>query len=170
MQKLSIRIASGIAFLAALASCSGPTPYAPAASRFGFSDMAVEANRVRVTFAGNSQTKRETVETYLLYRAAEVTLAAGGDWFRLAREDTTTNTSFRTVSTVFARGFSPSVVHHGGIGIGFGGISTARPVNEFTAAADVILYRGARPVDDPDAFDARSVLMTLEPEIARPAG
>ena len=39
-------------------------------------------------FHGNSLTSRETVEAYLLYRAAELTIERGGDWFTiLDRED-----------------------------------------------------------------------------------
>jgi hypothetical protein len=41
----------------------------------GYSEQQIENNRFRVQFAGNSLTDRKTVETYLLYRAAELTKA-----------------------------------------------------------------------------------------------
>jgi hypothetical protein len=43
-------------------------------ARAGYSDQQIESNRFRVSFAGNSLTARETVERYLLYRAAELTV------------------------------------------------------------------------------------------------
>ena len=43
---------------------------------------------MRITFRGNTLTDRETVETYLLYRAAELTLQNGYDYFIVATRDT----------------------------------------------------------------------------------
>ncbi len=44
---------------------------------FGYSEERLDQNKFRVTFRGNSLTPRETVEDYLLYRAAELTLQNG---------------------------------------------------------------------------------------------
>ena len=79
-----------------LASCETATPYQPAppggggvhTGAYGYSDYKVDAARWRVTFAGNSLTSRETVETYLLYRAAELTASNGFDWFEMAQRHT----------------------------------------------------------------------------------
>ena len=51
----------------------------------GFSEQQIEDNRYPVQFAGNCLTDRKTVETYLLYRAAELTRQNGYDHFRVAR-------------------------------------------------------------------------------------
>jgi hypothetical protein len=51
------------------------TPPAPSRSPFGYAETQINANRVRVTFAGDTSTPHETVETYLLFRAAETTFA-----------------------------------------------------------------------------------------------
>ena len=67
-----------------LTACATATPYQPstkADARNGFSETQIEADRVRISFDGNSLTKRETVETYLLYRAAELTKQSGYDYF-----------------------------------------------------------------------------------------
>jgi hypothetical protein len=48
----------------------------------------IETNRFRVSFAGNSMTSRETVERYLLFRAAEITLQQGYDGFEMADRST----------------------------------------------------------------------------------
>ncbi|MDP2116333.1 MAG: hypothetical protein Q8J71_02930, partial [Brevundimonas sp.] len=67
----------------ALSACATATPYGPAGvdSRFGYSEQRVEADRFRISFAGNSVTSREQVEMALLLRAAEVTAQSGYDWF-----------------------------------------------------------------------------------------
>lgn len=61
--------------LAGVTACTTATPYQPATLNHpaagGYSDQQIEANRSRVTFAGNSMTSRQTVETFLLYRAAQ---------------------------------------------------------------------------------------------------
>ena len=72
----------GLPFILAaglLTACMGPTPYQPRleGQSTGYTDRALTQNRYRVTFTGNSATPRETVESYLLLRAAEVTRAAG---------------------------------------------------------------------------------------------
>ena len=77
-----------VAACLALSACASATPYQPAEKRDGFWDQKVEENRYLVTFRGNSATPRDIVETYLLFRAAEITLESGHDWFRIAEQDT----------------------------------------------------------------------------------
>jgi hypothetical protein len=72
---------------AILAACATTTPYQPASKPGGFdgfSQTMIENDRARVTFGGNSLTERETVENYLLYRAAEMAVERGFDTFTLA--------------------------------------------------------------------------------------
>lgn len=120
-----------------LGGCVTETTYRPATgngfSRTGFSDRQVEQNRFLVTFAGNSSTPRDTVERYLLFRAAEITLQSGADYFVMANRDT--DLQSRTYSTGgFGSGFGyggfggywgPSWRYYGrgygGYGGGFGG-------------------------------------------------
>jgi hypothetical protein len=71
--------AASIATLGLAACEMAPTPYQPAtASAPGYSEMRIENDRYRVSFSGNSSTPRDVVETYMLYRAAELTLQSGG--------------------------------------------------------------------------------------------
>jgi len=58
---------------AILSACATSTPYQPASTPGGFdgfSQTMIENDRARITFGGNSLTKRDTVENSLLYRAA----------------------------------------------------------------------------------------------------
>jgi len=76
---------------AILAACATSTPYQPASKPGGFdgfSQTLIENDRARVTFGGNSLTERETVENYLLYRAAEMTKEKGFDHFSLIKKET----------------------------------------------------------------------------------
>jgi len=88
---------------ALLTACSTATPYQPSAKanmRNGFSELQIEEDRVKVTFDGNSLTDRQTVEVYLLYRAAELTKAAGYDYFVLT--DRATDKKTRIQDTGFS--------------------------------------------------------------------
>lgn len=90
-----IAIGMGAAFLAA---CATATPYQPASEPGafdGFSQQMIESDRARITFAGNSLTKRDTVENYMLYRAAETAVERGFDWFELQERDVETKTRVR---------------------------------------------------------------------------
>jgi hypothetical protein len=71
-----------------VAGCATETTYRPATGqgfyRTGFSERQVEPGRFLVSFAGNSSTSRDTVERYLFFRAAELTLQQGYDYFVIA--------------------------------------------------------------------------------------
>ena len=77
-----------------LAACQtrGPTPYQAAttttAAGKGYSERWVSEDTYEVTFSGNTQTDRETVETYALYRAAELAREHGYQSFALLDRET----------------------------------------------------------------------------------
>jgi hypothetical protein len=155
-----------VLLLLGLAACSTPTPYQPAADGYGYSEQQLESNRYRVTFSGNSVTPRETVQNYLLYRAAELTLAGGHDYFTLVDQNLERSTSYY--------GSGPGAFGYGGFhrertAFGFGlGNYTAYPIDSYTAFADIIVADGTKPADAPDAYDARELMRLLEPQIGRP--
>ncbi|MEM9429668.1 MAG: hypothetical protein AAGA32_09245 [Pseudomonadota bacterium] len=155
------RLALSLSILA-VAACSTPTDYAPASRTFGYKDAQLEEDRFRVSFAGNSQTPRDTVESYLLYRAAEVTLAAGKDWFAVNARDTDAQTTYSGIATEFSRFHPPHDRLFGG------SLATFRPVTRYIATAEIVAFDGRKPSENPDAYDARSVLLTLGPTIVRP--
>ncbi|MGB3457000.1 MAG: hypothetical protein WBG08_05935 [Litorimonas sp.] len=85
----------------ALTACATATPYQPASQPGafdGFSEQMIENDRARISFAGNSLTERDTVENYLLYRAAEKAVERGYDWFELQERDTEAKTRTRVSS------------------------------------------------------------------------
>ncbi len=162
-----MRIASLVLVLG-VAACGTPTPYQPAVDGNGYAEQALETNRYRISFSGNSLTPRETVENYLLYRAAEVTLASGNDYFIVADTDTERSTTYHTTFSGFGGhpGFhSFRHVHSHG----FGGFSTAtaRPRDRYQAFANIIVGKGEKPADTPEAYDARDVLQRLAGTVER---
>ncbi len=179
MKDLAVRLkyAAGIVVLAALAGCAGPTPYRPAEDGFGYAVQPLEANRVRVTFAGNSLTPRETVENYLLYRAAEATLENDYDHFIVTERDTERRTTYETSVVGYGGwpGYWPGYwagysCYYCRPGFGAAGLATARtrPRDRYTAYANIVMGKGDKPADRPDAYDARALLARLEPLIERP--
>lgn len=160
------RTSRGLAALLAtllLAGCATVTPYQPMKNGQGYGDQRIENNRYRINFAGNSTTPRETVENYLLFRAAELTLQQGYDYFVMSGSDTEKQTRYQqTVSAVGGYGWYS---RYYGLGTG---VSTAYPVNEYQAQAYVTMYKGKRPAESADAFDARQVRDNLGPLIKYP--
>jgi len=184
-------IAAALAGATLLTACVTPTPYRPAMgqgfNRTGFSDQQIEADRFAVTFAGNSYTSRETVERYLLFRAAELTLDRGYDHFILADRDTDKQT--RTYTTPGFGGayggfagfgyWGPSWRYYGR-GYGWRGWNPyfgdpfwdrsvdVRTVERYEASAEIIVGRGRKPAGNTRAFDARDVIDRLGPSIVVP--
>lgn len=93
---------------AVLAACSTTTPYQPASSPGGYdgySQTMLDNTTARITFGGNSLTNRETVENYLLYRAAEMAVERGHDTFSLVNQDTEKDTRVRYTPTGVGQGY-----------------------------------------------------------------
>jgi hypothetical protein len=147
-----------------LAGCAVPTPYQPATDGYGYSEQQLESNRYRVTFSGNSVTPRDTVQNYLLHRAAEVTLESGHDYFTVVDQDLERSTIYYG-SGVGDFGFGH---RHHSRAFGFSNYS-AYPIDSYTAFADIVVADGEKPAGEADAYDARDVLRQLGPTIERPA-
>ncbi len=104
----------GLAALTLLGACATATPYQSATdSQRGFSEQRIEQDRFLVQFAGNSLTDRRTVETYLLYRAAELTAQNGFDHFRVVERNTEADERYVAsgFSDAYGYGFAPYYGH-----------------------------------------------------------
>jgi len=180
-------VAAGLS-LAAI-GCTTATPYQPdvAGQRVsgGYSEELIEEGRWRVAFSGNSLTSRDRVEGYLLFRAAELTLAQGYDWFlivdRLTERDVRTYVEpdpfydpwygsryswWRPHWGYYRGGWE---VWHPEYGGGFWADTIdLRTVERFEAHAVVSMRRGVVPSDEERAFDARRVMSDLAGSIERP--
>ncbi len=172
-----------------VAGCATETTYRPATGqgfyRDGYSDRQIEPGRYIVSFSGNSVTSRDTVERYLLFRAAELTLQNGFDYFVAVQRDT--DRQSRTYSTGFGaygpygafggwgpawnfygpygyRSFGYGFGGYGGFG-GFGNDFDIRTIDRFEATADIVMRKGPIPKDNLRAFNARAVVDTVGPTV-----
>jgi len=144
-----------------LAACATGPVYLErkAAGGPGYSDEQLAANRYRVTFAGNAQTPRETVEDYLLLHAAEVTLKAGYRYFTFDARDTKSNTTYHSEFAGWpGRGW---YWHSWAFG--------PEPIDTYTttrydAYAEIILLTDEQAKNDPHALGAQDVLAHLGPK------
>jgi len=169
------RLTLSLFAVAALAGCETQTPYAPAGgSGYGFSDQRIERDRYRITFSGNSLTERQTVETYLLFRAAELAIQNGYDYFILVENDTEATSTFRATGAPYGPRFGPGgPFFRGYYAYGWGWAdpfydATIREQRRYSATAYVKFGRGEKPEDDPLAYDARQVMDNLRATIVRP--
>lgn len=177
----------------AVASCTmTSTPYQPlhSASRVsgGYSDLRIDETHYRVTFAGNRLTSRERVESYLLFRAAELTLLKGYDYFviedrevehqieREVRRDPLYDPFFSR-----AYGYWQPYWRYYRSGRGwyhwypyFGDPFWAdrydvRTIERFEASAEIRLGKGSAPTENGRAIDAREVRDRIAPQVVYPA-
>jgi len=168
MRALMLAVAAGL-----LTACATATPYQPGApGAYGFQEQQIESNRTRITFRGNTLTDRETVETYLLYRAAEITLQSGHDYFIVANRDTEEHSRLQSTSPRAARFdywyFSPRRGWSPWYDPFWNEPSSYREVTRYEALAEIAMFSGAKPSNNPDAFDAREVQQNLQGRIVRP--
>jgi hypothetical protein len=176
-----------------VSACATETPYRPATgqgfNRTGYSERQVESNRFLVTFAGNSVTDRDTVERYLLFRAAELTLQNGYDYFIMVQRDTD-----RQAQTYSTPGFGPRYGFGGywgpswnfygrpygwrrfGGGWGYGGFGgfgwgddfDVRTIDRYEASAEIVMRKGNPGPDNVRAFNAREVADRIGPTVVLP--
>lgn len=185
----AIAAALGLAGLS-LTACTTATPYQPdiAGQRVsgGYSEQRTGEDRYRVNFAGNSLTSRDRVEGYLLYRAAELTVQDGYDWFlivdRLTERDVETYVhpdplyrpwyggeyGYWRPHWRYYRGGRWSIWHPEWGGPFLDGPTEVQTIERFEAHAEIVMRRGPVPAGEERAFDARRVIADLGPTIERP--
>ncbi len=158
-----------------LTACATPTPYQQAGqdgSAYGYSEQANERDRFRITFAGNSLTDRETVETYLLYRAAELTREQGYNHFTVVQRATDEDTRRYDTRPFFSSFYVDYRYYHPRYGWygwhdPFWDDHHYRETTRYEASAEIVM--GRRPSgDEANDFNAAEVIENLGPDIVRP--
>lgn len=183
----------GLALVASTSACMTPTPYQPyraesvSGAHGGYSDQQLSPDRYLVRFHGNELTSRDRVEGYLLYRAAELSLQQGYDWFTILDRHTEHDTRTYVTPDPFYRpyygsGYGYWRPHwryydplHGwdmwhpewGSPFWYNQVDVTR-VESFEAEAEIQLHRGPLPTGEPRAFDARKIVSDLGPTIELP--
>jgi hypothetical protein len=116
------------------------TPYQPEGFRGGYSDLLLEGDTFRVSFRGNGYTSADTVETYLLYRCAELAVQRGFDYFVIASSSGQTSQSFSTLSG------STTIIHR------------------HRTAVIIKLFKGSKP-DLPGVYTAKELRNNLRAQL-----
>lgn len=142
----------------ALSACASLAPYGPqqSAGGQGFNEQRIESDRFRVTYNGVGAVG--PVADRALFRAAQLTVDQGYDWFEVTqrwidgRPDSAggvrPSVSIGAGSGRYG-GWSTSGV---GVGLGFD-LSGPQPTS---TTLEIVMGRGQRP-DRPNAYDARGV-------------
>ncbi|PWG03016.1 CC0125/CC1285 family lipoprotein [Sphingosinicella humi] len=168
-----------LTLVATLVACAGQsTPYQadiggqrPAG---GYYEEEVATGRFRVTFSGAPATPTRTLEHFLLRRCAELTLQEGFDWFQIVARSVEQDVyvyaapdgSYRLrYSPGYASWKSYWRLYRHGLRLGdVPGDPAWWPKDSSTrnrrdeAQAEIVMGRGAAPVEARAAFDARRLL------------
>jgi hypothetical protein len=188
-----MRIIIGVVGLSlAIAGCTSmtATPYQPYRAHSaggihgGYSEQQLEADRYLVRFHGNSLTSRDRVEGYLLYRAADLTVQHGFDWFTVLDRNTEHNSQTIVRSDPFYHpwygpgydawrpNWNVYLPGHGWNSIYGSDLSgpqfDVRHIEAFETTAKIEMHKAPMPAGEADALDARKVLAKLGPTIERP--
>ena len=189
MTKNSLALIAVLGLVVGLTACETATPYQQLehGTRVsgGYTEQKLDADHFRVVFKGNTLTSRGTVESYLLYRAAELTIAQGYDWFETV--DRHTERDKRTYVDAdpfygpgYRYGFFRPYWSFYGRGYGWrswgpfwgdpfwGDTATVQTVERFEASAEIAMHHGPKPTGDARGLEAREVISNLGPKIQRP--
>ncbi len=141
----------------ALTACATtPTVYAPSlGGNRGYSEQQIETDRFRIHFSAGADMSLEMTENMALRRAAEVTLEQGGNWFLVvdSRREGDNRNPVRLGGSV---GHTTGSRRYSGTSVGLG-ISFDAGAGEKRASLEILIRTGEMP-DDPDAYDAASIL------------
>ena len=143
--------------LVALSLFGCATPYGSSGITGGYSETQIDDATWRVSFYGNGFTTRETVQTFWLYRCAELTLEKGYDGFELA-------SNVRLISNVRpANDGAVAIPAHGG-GAHFIYIPVYIPnMPKPYMTAQIHMIKQPFTANPPNSFDAAALRQTLEP-------
>jgi len=178
-----------LGLLVAGCTTAPPTPYQPYRAHSaggihgGYSEQQLAPDRYLVRFHGNSLSSRDRVEGYMLYRAAELTVQHGFDWFKVL--DRNTEHNVRTIvrpDTLYRPWYGQGYgawrpnwdLYMPGHGWSYGADLSAhqefdvRHIEAFEATAEIQMEKAPMPLNDPAAIDAHKVLADLGPTIERP--
>ena len=146
-------------------SITGETP----ALESSFLETELAANRYRIAYFGNSAEDRESVEDHLLYRAAELTLDKGYDYFSLSKEDVEHRPLYDAVTCPVETGHISHDFESQYRGFPYYayGFDWAGPcdadVTPYSALTFVTMYKPETPQYGGNSFIARKVLKDLGP-------
>ena len=169
MWRRLVVVASVVIWITLLASCA--TKYHPNGYTGGFSETRVDSNTFTVHFRGNGYTGRDTVETYLMYRCAELTTTSGYDYFVIVGGNTDAKQGVINTPGTYSATTTGSATAYGNTA--YGSATTtgtylpgqAIQVTRYGATATIKMFKGEKPAENPSAYNAREVIGYLATQI-----
>ena len=148
-----------------LSACA--TPYGKYGLLGGFTDARIDDNTFSISVDTNGFTSQQTTSMQALYRAAELTVENGFDYFFIASGannstsmamaipgSSTSNTTVNVYgSTAYARTTTTSTP------------TTVMPMVFPNSTLIIKSFKGAKPEGTTNAYDARAVIKYLGPQI-----
>lgn len=165
-----------------LTACASSGLYQARDGESGYAETRQGETEWRVEFVGDDSASRETVETYLLYRAAELTAESGYAWFAMSKpavsEDVEIIVEAERRDAYRARYWQPNwrrrdrffwsdvdsvgpMPHERRMADG----PRVRNHVRYSTSAEIVMGNGDRPRG---AFAARETIAALEGSIVRP--
>jgi hypothetical protein len=176
--------------LLATTACSLSTPFQPLSTRSpvtgGYTDQRLGPDKHRVDFFGNTLTSRERVETYLLFRAAQLTVEQNGDWFVVVDHEmdhkieiiVRPDPSYRPAFSAVYGEWRPYWRYEGSSGWQdwdpyhgepfWADRIAPRLIESFHATAEIRIGRGPVPTGEDKAMIAREVIARLGSDVRYP--
>lgn len=171
MKRFSLSLAVSTVLSCYLVGCA-TFEYKPAEGNGpGYRSQKISENKYVVTLKATEKTPKETVESFLLYRAAELTKAHGYDYFLVKDKDRDVVKEIGPIKTPVTQGNAPiGAFYFPYFATGFPWTERApasAPVeSQFEATAMISMHKGPVPQGKPiSAFKAVEVLEKLKSKV-----
>ena len=154
-----------VVMVAMLSACA--TPYGKYGIAGGYTDSRIDENTFSISVDTNGFTNQQTTSMHALYRAAELTSENGFDFFVIvSREKNSTSmamampgssTSNTTVNTYGSTAYASTTTNYAP--------TTVVPIAFPNSNLIIKSFKGTKPEGEQNAYDARSVMKYLGPQI-----
>lgn len=142
-----------------LTACASAPAYGPAdrAGAYGYTSQKIEDNRFSVSY---TDTDPAVARDRALVRAAEVALENGADWFQITGGYSDIE-GLNSGGTSVGIGGATGSRGHSSMGVGVGISLPLGGSQRYVESLEIITGSGDKP-SDPNAYDARSVILNLK--------
>lgn len=164
---LATSLRTGMAIIGAVALMGCATPYQAQGFRGGFSETRFDETTYQIAFKGNAFVSPDTVQKYVLYRAAELTIQSGFDHFVIVGvQDRTQSAELVTPGTATTRttynAFTPDTVSARSTTT----YSPERRTQVIKPGQSVTIKMGKGPKPERDnAYEASTLIAYLGPSV-----
>lgn len=155
------RLVAAAGVFAILSACA--TPYGKYGIAGGYTDSRIDENTFSISVDTNGFTNQQTTSMHAMYRAAELTLNNGYDYFVIVNDSKTpsgmivnTPGSAHTKLTTYGSSATAKTTYTPGPAI---------PLAFPNSTLVIKSFKGTKPSESPNAYDARSVMTYLAPQI-----